>query len=75
MSNLEILDETAAGIYIGGKDSPVSARTMQRWRLHGLGPSFLTVGDGGRLIRYRKSDLDDYLGECAVRLSQAKKED
>ncbi|SCA55890.1 hypothetical protein MTBPR1_140008 [Candidatus Terasakiella magnetica] len=63
MSNLEILDEAAAGIYIGGKESPISARTMQRWRLANVGPKFITVGEG-RLIRYRQSDLVEYLNNC-----------
>jgi len=31
--NTVLYDEEAAGKYIGGTDSPVSSRTLQRWRL------------------------------------------
>ena len=53
-----IYDERAAGAYIGGTDSPISARTFQRWRQRGLGPKFLRVGNQ---IRYRQRDLDHWL--------------
>jgi len=53
-----IFDERAAGAYIGGADSPISARTFQRWRQRGFGPKFLRVGSQ---IRYRQRDLDDWL--------------
>jgi predicted DNA-binding transcriptional regulator AlpA len=37
----------------------VSPRTLERHRLTGTGPRFARVG--GRLIRYRPSDLADYV--------------
>ncbi len=55
-----IYDERAAGAYIGGTDSPISARTLQRWRQRGFGPKFLRVGNS---IRYRQSDLDEWLSD------------
>ena len=55
----EILyDETGAGRYLGGDERPISPRTMQRWRLDGMGPPFIKIG---RLVRYRKSNLDAFL--------------
>jgi hypothetical protein len=53
-----IFDEKAAGMYVGGSDRPISARTFQRWRQRGFGPKFLRVGNQ---IRYRQRDLDDWL--------------
>ena len=57
-----LYDEEAAGRYIGGTNSPVSARTLQRWRLEGIGPVFVKLG---RLVRYRQSDLEHFLDERA----------
>ena len=50
--------ERDAGKYLGGERAPVSERTLQRWRLEGVGPKFLKLG---RLVRYRKSDLDRWV--------------
>ena len=60
-----LYDEEAAAAYIGGVNSPVSTRTMQRWRLEGVGPAYVKLG---RLVRYRNSDLDTFL-EDRVRYS------
>ena len=57
----ELFDEVQGGIYIGGKDSPISPRTMQRWRLEGRPPKFLKIAS---MVRYRKSELDAYLAGC-----------
>ncbi|WP_306253769.1 helix-turn-helix domain-containing protein [Parvularcula sp. IMCC14364] len=62
-----LTNEQAAN-YLGMK-----ASTLNRWRCSGVGPRFLKVG---RLIKYRKSDLDAYLqgrvfqstAECASKL-------
>ena len=66
MSNVEalheLLNEEQAGQYVGGL-SPV---TLQTWRSRGDGPPFLKVG---RLVRYRRSDLDAWL-ESRVRNRQ-----
>mgnify|MGYP000091101702 CR=1 FL=1 len=58
-----LYDEEAAGKYIGGAASPISTRTMQRWRLEGIGPVYVKLG---RLVRYRQSDLEAFLeaGAC-----------
>ena len=53
-----LLNEIQAGRYLGGKMSPVSPRTMQRWRMEGRGPAYVRVG---RLIRYRQSALSEWL--------------
>ncbi len=55
-----LYDEEAAGKYIGGALSPVSTRTLQRWRLEGFGPTYVKLG---RLVRYRQSDLESFLEE------------
>lgn len=55
-----LYDEEAAGKYIGGATSPISTRTMQRWRLEGVGPIYVKLG---RLVRYRRHDLDTFLEE------------
>jgi hypothetical protein len=59
-----LYDERSAATYIGGLTSPLSVRTMQRWRFDGAGPAYLKIG---RLVRYRKSDLDRFLEDCARR--------
>ncbi len=60
--NTILYDEEAAGKYIGGASSPISPRTLQRWRLEGVGPTFVKLG---RLVRYRQSDLEAFLDERA----------
>ena len=53
-----VYGEHEAGRYLGGETAPISQRTLQRWRLEGVGPAFLKLG---RLVRYRKSDLDRWV--------------
>lgn len=36
----------------------LSVRTLQAWRMNGVGPSFVRAG---RAIRYRKGDLADWV--------------
>lgn len=38
----------------------VSVRTVQHWRHTGQGPAWVKV-NGGRLVRYRVSDVDEFL--------------
>lgn len=38
----------------------VSERTLIRWRVHRLGPSWTYAG---RQVRYRRADLDRYLDQ------------
>ncbi len=49
----ERLNNREAADYLGLK-----AATLNKWRCHGDGPPFIKVG---RLIRYRRSDLDAFL--------------
>jgi DNA-binding transcriptional MerR regulator len=39
----------------------VSIRTLQRWRVEGIGPESFTLPNGYR--RYRRSELDRWLAE------------
>lgn len=57
-SDVHVYGERDAGRYLGGERHPVSGRTLQRWRLEGIGPKFLKLG---RLVRYRQSDLDRWV--------------
>ena len=52
-SHGERLNNREAADYLGLK-----AATLNKWRCHGDGPPFIKVG---RLIRYRRSDLDAFL--------------
>ena len=54
-TDARVFGEHEAGVYLGGEKAPISQRTLQRWRLEGVGPEFLKLG---RLVRYRKYDLD-----------------
>jgi predicted site-specific integrase-resolvase len=57
---VSILDEENAGKYIGGDQSPISPRTLQRWRVTGEGPPFVKIG---RAVRYREDDLEKFIAE------------
>lgn len=57
--NADRLNNVEAAEYLGLK-----AATLNKWRVHGEGPPFIKVG---RLIRYRKADLDAYLAGRLVR--------
>jgi predicted DNA-binding transcriptional regulator AlpA len=43
----------------------LSERSMERMRVSGLGPKFIRCG--GRAVRYRQSDLDEWLTARSVR--------
>jgi hypothetical protein len=64
-----LLDEVRAASHIGGHASPISIRTLQRWRVERRGPTFIKVG---RMVRYRKSDLDAFIEERTCRTTGAK---
>lgn len=52
----------------------VKSDTLYRWRLDGDGPPFFRAGPGSRTgIRYRKSDIDQYI-RAAMRRSTAQTE-
>lgn len=55
----ERLTNSEAAEYLGLKTA-----TLNKWRVYGDGPPFLKVG---RLIQYRKTDLDTYLNERLMR--------
>ena len=66
-----VLSEKGAGVYLGGERDPVSTRSLQRWRLEGVGPKFLKLG---RLVRYRKSDLDKWVeAQLSTSTSESKR--
>ena len=64
MPETEMLDPLAAGGYLGGT-RPLTAQALAIHRLHGTGPRYCKVG---RLVRYRRADLDAWMGE-RMRLS------
>ena len=49
-----LLTEQQAAIYLG-----LSPRTLQNWRVRGIGPAFMKIG---RLVRYRRQDVADWAG-------------
>ena len=66
MAEMIIHDEEKAGQFIGGHEAPVSKRTMQRWRLEGVGPTYFKIG---RLVRYRQVDLEEFMEEGMCKAS------
>ena len=60
----DLYSEQGAATCIGGLTSPLSIRTMHRWRFDGAEPIFLKLG---RPVRYRKSDFDRFLEDCTYR--------
>ena len=60
----EILTEKEAAIYIGMSRSFLSQDRMNGYRVNRTpGPPFLKLG---RSIRYRKQDLDEWLGKHLI---------
>ena len=59
MLKIEILDPVAAGAHLGGT-KPLTAQALAIHRLHGTGPRYCKVG---RLVRYRRADLDAWMTE------------
>lgn len=57
----DLLTETEAGEYLGGKKDPVKPTTLQIWRsTNRYSLPYIKVG---RLVRYRRSDLDAFLAQ------------
>jgi hypothetical protein len=54
----DLLDDAAAGRYLGDSGKPISRRALQHWRQFGLGPPFIRVG---RRALYRKDGLERWL--------------
>lgn len=52
----ETVTTADAAIFLG-----VKANTLEIWRSQKRGPKFVKIG---RLVRYRRKDLDAFLDEC-----------
>jgi Helix-turn-helix domain len=61
MQSNPLFSEGQAANYLGNEEHPFSVRTLQRWRVEGIGPKFAKLGQS---VRYRQSDLDAYLEGC-----------
>ena len=55
-SDDELLDTRRLAAWLGAAIITVTA-----WRARGAGPPYLRLGVGGRLIRYRRSDVEAWL--------------
>lgn len=55
----KVLSEVEAAPYVG-----LAIPTLQQMRVKGNGPAFLKLG---RAVRYRQSDLDEWLEKRVVR--------
>jgi hypothetical protein len=58
----EMLSEQEAAAWLG-----LAVKTLQNWRWQGRGPGFIKLGPRRAPIRYRLSDLREYVDQCAVR--------
>lgn len=57
-----VLDTPQAAAYLS-----VAKQTLENWRTLGQGPRFVRFGAGARAaIRYKITDLDQYIEACAV---------
>ena len=56
----DLLDQRQAAVRLGLP----SARTLETWRHRGYGPPFLRLSP--RLVRYRSSDIDQWLAARVV---------
>lgn len=59
MQHNGMLNAAEAGVYLGGERKPLSYQTLANWRTAGNGPRFTRLN--GRMIRYLRSDLDEWL--------------
>lgn len=59
MQTSELLDAEEAGLYLGGVKKPLSYQTLANWRTAGKSPRFTRLN--GRMIRYRRPDLDAWI--------------
>lgn len=59
----DMLDEAAAGIYLGGDDEPIPTGTLRQWRYLNKGPAYSKIG---RHVRYRVDDLDAFIAAQRV---------
>jgi hypothetical protein len=61
--NSDPLFDTAAAAEYGGWSIP----TLERWRRNATGPRFAKMCG---MVRYRKSWLDEFIEDCAVKRSR-----
>lgn len=54
MKNTNLIKTWEAAEYLGGLEK----NTLEGWRIKGIGPRYIKVG---RLVRYRITDLDEYI--------------
>lgn len=59
---MELLNPKDAAAYL-----QISTNTLATWRHERRGPSFIRTG---RVIRYSRKDLDDYLRRRRVRIAK-----
>lgn len=57
----KLLTRVQAAEYLG-----VSASTLARWAMNGVGPSYAKLGNQ---VRYSVSVLDDFISNCTVATS------
>ena len=60
----QMFSTKSAAAYVSDPDSPLSPRTLEKWRIVGGGPAFIRVG--GRVF-YSRRDLDQWLVSCRRR--------
>lgn len=53
-----LVEEKRAGEIIGGAERPISKRTLQSWRLRGVGPPYIKCG---RSVRYDVTEINRWL--------------
>ena len=61
MPDDDLLSAAEAGVLLGGASRPLSYQTLANWRTAGNGPKFTRLN--GRMIRYRRSDLQTWLAQ------------
>lgn len=45
----------------------VTEKTLENWRRLNKGPKFVRIGTGAQGVRYRESDLVQYMNDCDAR--------
>ncbi len=56
-----------AAAVIGGRDNPISLKTLSRWRSAGIGPDYIKVG--GK-IRYTTEAIERFLEKNTVKCGE-----
>jgi len=77
IERLERIERALAGhgTYLDTKQASeltgVAAATLECWRRDGVGPSYVKLG---RLVKYRRQDLDEYMAARIVACSAERSE-